>query len=171
MFQNYDANVMLNEHQYLHLSIWDTSGNEEFDKLRPLVYPDTDIFLVCYSTVDLSSFENVVNKWVPDIRKMCPRTPIVLVGLKKDLREDARMFASFKNGNYYPISKHMGEDVQRKLKLEGFVECSAKTQQELAYTFHVAIKCVVKSAPVLVEKKNSSKSLKLKKNKKECLVM
>ena len=38
------------------------SGQEDYDRLRPLSYPQTDVFLVCFSVVSPSSFENVKEK-------------------------------------------------------------------------------------------------------------
>lgn len=37
-------------------------GQEDYDRLRPLSYPQTDVFLVCFSVVSPSSFENVKEK-------------------------------------------------------------------------------------------------------------
>lgn len=41
------------------LGLFDTAGQEDYDRLRPLSYPQTDVFLVCFSVVAPSSFENV----------------------------------------------------------------------------------------------------------------
>ncbi len=38
------------------------AGQEDYDRLRPLSYPQTDVFLVCFSVVSPSSFENVKEK-------------------------------------------------------------------------------------------------------------
>ena len=51
-------------------------------------YANTDVFLVCYSVCSTSSLENVSTKWVPELKVHCPKAPIVLVGLKSDLRQD-----------------------------------------------------------------------------------
>ena len=64
-----------------------TAGQEDYDRLRPLSYPQTDVFLVCFSVSSTTSFENVQHKWVPELRHYCPDTPFVLVGMKGDLRE------------------------------------------------------------------------------------
>ena len=61
------------------LGLFNTSGQEGYDRLRPLVYPNTDVFLVCFSVVSPSSFENVKEKWVPEITHHCQRTPFLLV--------------------------------------------------------------------------------------------
>jgi hypothetical protein len=69
------------------LGLWDTAGQEDYDRLRPLSYPGADGFLLCCSVASKSSFENVFDKWIPEIEHHCPFTPILLVVTKIDLWE------------------------------------------------------------------------------------
>ena len=78
VFNNYAVTVMIGGEPYT-LLLCDTAGQEDYDRLRPLSYPQTDVFLVCYSVVSPSSFENVKEKWVPEITHHCQRTPFLLV--------------------------------------------------------------------------------------------
>jgi small GTP-binding protein len=87
------------------LALWDTSGSRDYDKLRNLSYPKTDVFLICFSLVDHESFENVCERWHKEIRHYCPNTPIILVGTKLDLRGDKKTLGKLKKKNMTPITK------------------------------------------------------------------
>ena len=58
IYDNYSANVMVDGKAFI-LNLWDTAGQEDYDKLRPLQYPQTDVFLICFSVESPVSFENV----------------------------------------------------------------------------------------------------------------
>ena len=96
VFDNYSINVMVDGKQ-INLGLWDTAGQEDYDRLRPLSYPMTDVFLVCFSVVSPTSYETVAAKWIPELRHHAPTAPIILVGTKTDLREDA-VIVSFYGG-------------------------------------------------------------------------
>lgn len=78
-FDNYSAPMQVDTIQ-VSLGLWDTAGQEDYDRLRPLSYPQTDVFLICFSVASPSSFENVTSKWYPEIKHHCPDAPIILVG-------------------------------------------------------------------------------------------
>lgn len=72
----------------MQLALWDTAGQEDYDRLRPLSYPDTDVLLLCFAVDNPDSFENVTDKWAGELHAFCPKVPVVLVGTKTDLRHD-----------------------------------------------------------------------------------
>ena len=48
------------------------------------IFSQTDVFLICFSVVSPSSFENVTSKWCPEIKHHCPDAPILLIGNNDD---------------------------------------------------------------------------------------
>ena len=61
VFDNYTTKVMIGGEE-ITIGLFDTAGQEDYDRLRPLSYPNTDIFLVCFSVVAPVSFENIKEK-------------------------------------------------------------------------------------------------------------
>jgi Ras-related C3 botulinum toxin substrate 1 len=67
------------------LGLWDTAGQEGYKNIRPLSYPGTHVFIICFSLVNYASFENVDSKWHSELTHHCPHVPIILCGTKMDL--------------------------------------------------------------------------------------
>ena len=82
VFENYVADIEVDGKQ-VELALWDTAGQEDYDRLRPLSYPDTDVILMCFSIDSPDSLENIPEKWTPEVKHFCPNVPIILVGNKK----------------------------------------------------------------------------------------
>ncbi|KAJ3376148.1 Rho GTPase [Allomyces arbusculus] len=138
VFDNYAVTVMIGDEPYT-LGLFDTAGQEDYDRLRPLSYPQTDVFLVCFSVVAPSSFENVREKWYPEVEHHCPRVPCLLVGTQIDLRDDPATLERLEKLRQRPITQEQGEALARELHMEKYVECSALTQRGLKNVFDEAI--------------------------------
>jgi len=142
VFDNYSANVMV-DGKTVSLGLWDTAGQEDYDRLRPLSYPSTDVFLICFSVVHPSSFSNVKTKWYPEVRHHCPDTKIMLIGTKEDLKTDKETLDKLRESGQQPITTQQAETVAKEIKAVAYVECSSLTQKNLKTVFDVAIKAVV----------------------------
>ncbi|KAJ3227143.1 DNA topoisomerase 1, partial [Chytriomyces hyalinus] len=142
VFDNYSANVMV-DGKPINLGLWDTAGQEDYDRLRPLSYPQTDVFLVCFSLVNPSSFENVKAKWYPEISHHAPNTPMILVGTKLDLREDRETLERLRDRRMAPISFQQGMVCSKEIGAVKYLECSALTQKGLKNVFDDAIRAVL----------------------------
>jgi len=130
VFDNYSANVMVDD-RTISLGLWDTAGQEDYDRLRPLSYPQTDVFLICFSIVSPVSFQNVKTKWVPEVKHHCPDTKLVLVATKMDLREDTDQIQRLKEKGLQPVTSEAGENLAKEIGAVGYCECSALTQKVL----------------------------------------
>lgn len=130
VFDQYTATVM-SDGKPVNYSLWDTAGQEDYDRLRPLSYPNTDVFLVCFSINDRSSLENVQLKWLPELHHFCPNVPRVLVGCKSDLR------TSEGDEHYIPLKEIHG--IASRLGIP-YVETSALTQKGVQNCFDTALR-------------------------------
>lgn len=141
-FDNYTANVFV-DGRPISLGLWDTAGQDDYDRLRPLSYPDTDVFLICFSLVSPNSFANVADKWFPEISHHAPGVPKILVGTKLDLRENSAELERLRERRQSPVTLQQGEAMKKKICAVCYKECSALTQQGLKDIFDEAIKVVL----------------------------
>lgn len=110
-------------------------GQEDYDRLRPLSYPQTDVFLVCFSVTSPASFENVKEKWFPEVHHHCPGVPCLIVGTQVDLRDDPQVMEKLQRQKQRPVVPEQGERLARELGAVKYVECSALTQKGLKNVF------------------------------------
>lgn len=79
------AEVMVNDSP-VHITLCDTAGQDTLDPLRELCYPDSNVFMLCFSLVKPESFQSIKDKWIPKFSKT--KAALVLVGTQADLRSD-----------------------------------------------------------------------------------
>ncbi len=125
--------VMIGDDPYT-LGLFDTAGQEDYDRLRPLSYPQTDVFLVCFSVTSPASFENVKEKWFPEVHHHCPGVPCLIVGTQVDLRDDNAVLEKLGRQKQRPVAPEAGERLARELGAVKYVECSALTQKGVSRT-------------------------------------
>jgi len=150
VFDNYSTDVKV-DGKLVNLALWDTAGQEDYDKLRPLSYTQTDVFLLCFSLINPASFDNVMQKWAKELRYHAPNVPILLIGTKKDLRETesddrkAIVEALAAQGRKI-ISYGEGEAKGLEIGAVKYMECSAMSQEGLRDIFDDAIRTVLLAA-------------------------
>jgi Ras-related C3 botulinum toxin substrate 1 len=140
VFDNYSATVEVGG-KAVNLSLWDTAGQEDYDRLRPLSYPGTDVFMVCYSMTDPQSFKNAQKKWITELGDHAKSAPIILVGTKMDL---AKNESYCEENSITPIKEEEGAEASARLSLYAHVPTSALTQENLKTCFDEAIIAVLK---------------------------
>eukprot|EP00026_Physarum_polycephalum_P015765 Phypoly_transcript_16530.p1 GENE.Phypoly_transcript_16530~~Phypoly_transcript_16530.p1 ORF type:complete len:204 (+),score=38.21 Phypoly_transcript_16530:102-713(+) len=167
VFDNYAVNMMV-DNKVFNLGLWDTAGQEDYDRLRPLSYPQTDVFMLCFSVISTNSYNNVRDKWYPEVRHYCPDTPVVVVGTKIDMRTDKQaMQELIKKGSvpkgFTPITTEQGEQLAKQIGAKAYVECSAVTQKGLRHVFEEAVRVSMKAT--------AEKRKQIKKKNGKCIVM
>lgn len=136
VFDNYCVNVMIDSKVY-SLGLWDTAGQEEYDYLRPLSYANTDIFIICFSVVSTTSFNNVKSKWIPDIKTHNPNAKYILVGTKIDMRNTS-------STNSDQIIYEQGYNLARDINAIKYIECSSFEYKNINLLFTETVRAVVK---------------------------
>jgi len=136
-FDNYATNLMI-DGQVLHLNLWDTPGQDDFETQRAEYYTDTDVFIMCFAIDNRDSFLNIKDKWYPEIRQHCPDAPIILVGMKEDLRsqvlsDDDASSTGSQNSNL--ITKMEGLGLSSEIRAAKYIECSALNKSGLDEVF------------------------------------
>ena len=134
------------------MALWDTAGQEDYDRLRPLSYPDTDVILMCFSIDSPDSLENIPEKWTPEVKHFCPNVPIILVGNKKDLRSDDATRRELAKMKQEPVKMEDGKGMAERISAFAYLECSAKTKEGVREVFENATR-----AALQVKKKKKRK--------------
>ena len=146
----------------VELALWDTAGQEDYDRLRPLSYPDTDVILMCFSIDSPDSLENIPEKWTPEVKHFCPNVPIILVGNKKvksinsqfrlkmmtdtnfqDLRNDPNTIKELGKMKQEPVKPEEGRAMAEKINAFAYLECSAKSKEGVREVFETATRAAL----------------------------
>jgi small GTP-binding protein len=141
----------------VNLGLWDTAGQDDYDRLRPLSYPQTDCFLICYSTISPSSLANVTHKWYPEDHHHVPNAPIVLVGTKLDLTTDGTVLARLEERNLRPVSFAEADVVAKSINAAKHIQVSAFTREGVKQCFEECVRSVLFPAKAKVQKSKKSK--------------
>jgi len=170
VFENYTAQMKrTNEMILLHL--WDTAGQEDYDRLRPLSYPGADVLLLCFSTISQASYDAIKEKWAPEVHHYVSNIPHILVGTKIDLREAKAPDPN--SGKYEPITPEQGKSMADEIGAVRYMEVSSKTGKGVAEVFNEAVDLVLKDRETSGDSATLSSSTKGKKKKKDgaCLLL
>lgn len=156
VFETYVADVEV-EGSQVELALWDTAGQEDYDRLRLLSYPDTDVIVMCFS-IDLpDSLENIQDKWMPEVKHFCPNVPIILVGNKRDLRYDVETIKELAVVKQQPVRTEEGMIMAEIVNAFAYLECSAKMQEGVREVFETATR--------------ASLQVNKKKKKRKCVLL
>jgi small GTP-binding protein len=137
IFETYSTDFTVDGVRY-NLTLWDTAGREEYDRLRPLSYTNADVVLICFKFPVAATRENVANQWIPEVRQHCPKTPIVLVNTSSNPHcnsTDKRESFDFEDG--MRLAKQYDADT--------YVECPFFfSKEDTNAVFEAAVRAAVK---------------------------
>ncbi|KAK0616745.1 prion-inhibition and propagation-domain-containing protein [Immersiella caudata] len=83
VLENYVMDITIDGYD-VELAPWDTSQQEDYDRLRPLSYPDSHVILLCFraNNPTAATKKNILERWLPELDHFCPGVPIILVGIR-----------------------------------------------------------------------------------------
>ncbi|KAI8549474.1 hypothetical protein RHMOL_Rhmol06G0027300 [Rhododendron molle] len=169
VFDNFSANVVV-DGSTVNLGLWDTAGQEDYNRLRPLSYRGADVFLLAFSLISKASYENVAKKVktlglylfssyrlmrTNDLLTACfffdfyfqwiPELRHYAPGVPIILvgtKLDLRDDKQFfvDHPGAVPITTAQGEELKKLIGAPAYIECSSKTQQNVKAVFDAAIK-------------------------------
>ncbi|XP_071318116.1 rho-related GTP-binding protein RhoG-like isoform X2 [Trachinotus anak] len=139
IYDTYKTYVNVDNHT-VDLELKDTAGREEYDRIRPICYPQVSVIIISFSIVDPTSYKNVKLKWLPEVTHHCPKVPILLVGTKSDLRDDQEVLQKLKEQNQTPVTQQQGTALAKQIKAVKYLECASINQVGLDEVFDEAVR-------------------------------
>ena len=144
------------------INIWDTAGGEDYARLRPLSYPETDVCLICMNIYDNRIYSMDKNKYYTnrqvntmalcqEIKAFNKDIPRILVGMKTDLRNDKDI--NIRNKCW---STEEMQNFSLLFECNHYIECSSLKYDNLDNVFDLAIKCAMKYTDYTKNTKNKS---------------
>ncbi|KAL0089826.1 small Rho-type GTPase [Phycomyces blakesleeanus] len=151
VFETHVKDVVI-DGKAVQLALWDTAGQEEYERIRPHSYVKANIILIAYAIDSPDSLDNVTTKWIEEVNKECPRTPIILVGCKRDLRDGTEQPLAREHVERAQSNRNVGERFVRRTEAEVVashigarchLECSALTGEGVDAIFDMATRAAL----------------------------
>ncbi|XP_038228997.1 rho-related GTP-binding protein RhoF isoform X1 [Dermochelys coriacea] len=160
VFEKYTTSITVDNKEVI-LNLYDTAGQEDYDRLRPLSYQNTNMVLICYDVMNPASYDNVLIKWYPEVSHFCRGVPLILIGCKTDLRKDKEHLRKLMSSEQEPITYTQGEATCQQMKAQAYLECSAKCRENIEDVFKEATNIAL----------NAMKKAKRRKKRKRCSIL
>ncbi|KAI1419921.1 GTP-binding protein rho2 [Xylaria sp. FL1777] len=142
VFENYVTDCRI-DGKSVQLALWDTAGQEDYERLRPLAYAKAHILLIGFSIDTPDSLDNVKHKWITEATERCPGVPIILVGLKKDLRDDPVAIEEMRKKSLKFVTERQGEATAQEIGARKYLECSSLSGEGVDDVFEAATRAAL----------------------------
>lgn len=165
IFENYVAEIRL-DGKPVQLALWDTAGQEEYERLRPLSYSKSHVILIAFGVDTPDSLDNVSVKWIEEVRNICgDQVPVILVGCKADLRPRNASTSSTESLPY--VTRARAEQVANEIGARAYKECSALKNEGVDDVFEAA----TRASMIVREQKSTNAGAKDESHSGGCCVV
>ena len=148
-----DANIMGHK---IDLVVVEVAGRDDYAKLRRCAYHKMDAVILCYAADNVASLEKLKREWLPELRECAPNVPYILVGTKKDIKEDYAyqrellraqgQSLRMEDPMRHVVTTSDGFEVAKYIGAHGFLECSALYRDGTREVFETAAKVALKKS-------------------------
>ncbi|KAJ1962912.1 GTP-binding protein Rho1 [Dipsacomyces acuminosporus] len=128
----------------IELALWDTAGQEDYDNVRYPCYNMANVIVICFSVDSPDSLENVQEKWIGEVLEYAPGVPVLLVGLKEDLRRDEQIINQLSKDGQMPTTREQALQVAKAIGAHLYLECSAKENRGVREIFDAAVRSTLR---------------------------
>ncbi|CAL5984749.1 Rac/Rho-like_protein [Hexamita inflata] len=127
VFDNYNLEYTIDNQKVICI-FWNTACAEDYDRIRPLSYPNTNVFVLCYALNNPESLQNIYSKWLPEIKAHTQvDIPFIILGMKSDLE-------------YSHEIVNEALKIQMKTKAKDNLVCSTETNYNIRLTMDRALR-------------------------------
>ena len=140
----------------VELVVIETSGRKDYFKLRKCAYRKTDAIILCYSCDNASSLHNIKTQWLPEMKEHVPNVPVILVGTRKDIRDEiitsSQERALETDGSSLQavrerlVSEDAGYEMAKAIGAHYFIECSARYRDGTRQVFETVAKVAMQKS-------------------------
>ena len=146
----------------IDLVVVEVAGRDDYARLRRCAYHKMDAVILCYSADSVTSLEKVTTQWLPEVKEYAPKVPYILVGTKKDAKEDHIYHELLLQGQLPEdkvqslrtesfVSKDVvttshGFEVAQSIGAHSFLECSALYRDGTREVFETVTKIALKKS-------------------------
>lgn len=120
------SNTYKHKGKVIELKLWDTAGQDEYARFRHLALPSADYIIIVFAVDDRTSYAEVKNSLVGQVREKAPQAKYFLIGAKTDLRDESRRLEDLARNGDSPITTSEGLELAKSIGAVGYFECSAK---------------------------------------------
>ncbi|KAJ5728311.1 P-loop containing nucleoside triphosphate hydrolase protein [Penicillium malachiteum] len=150
VFENYVTDCRV-DGRSVQLALWDTAGQEDYERLRPLAYSKAHVILIGFAVdtprfageLYISMTANLRGQWIEEANERCPGVPIILVGLKKDLREDPMAIEEMRKKSLKFVTAKEGSEIGTSIGARKYLECSSLTGEGVDDVFEAATRAAL----------------------------